>query len=98
MARAITAAAATKQRDVETNAVRPVALRLEGREILELFETAIDLLASQRTESLDAEALAAEAAHHGAVNHGAPQFIRIHAFVLHVDSRARQVAHETAGQ
>src|ERR1035441_10331117 len=83
------AAAARKQRIVD-------AAFLEGREILELFETGIDLLASQRAEPIDAEAFAAEAAHHRAVDHGAAQLVHVHVPVLYVDSRARQIAHETA--
>src|SRR5580692_9323613 len=88
MAAAKMAAATRKQMLVETTF-------LEGREILELFETGIDLLAGQCAEPIDAEAFAAEAAHHRAVDHGAAQLVRIHVLALDVDSRARQIAHET---
>src|ERR1017187_5783715 len=66
------------------------------RELPELAEAPVDLLACQRPEAVDTKLLAAEAAQDRSINDGAPQLLRVDVAALQIETLFGQVADEAA--
>src|SRR5258708_19560949 len=68
------------------------------RELPELPEAPVDLLARQRPKAVDAEFLAAEAAQDRSINDGAPQLLLVDMSLLQIAPLFGQIADEAAGE